>query len=268
MDAPNPKRHTDPTLGLLSKVFIVYPHNPQVYQWVRPTSLEELRYRYPESSDDDLKRIQIDEVKQREMEEKRRIEDHDKLVHDFARFLESHLIAVAYEGLLHDYPTDNYMKWFQSQMEDSDYVILIITDSFSHFLSNQPPEDKERIFVGNFLHVFVHNPSKPLLPVFLNRREDTSLLPDALRASTTYQVMASRDHPYFNVQTPQLDRLYAVLTRQNRMAPPPAPSIGTVPLIRGLQRRGEIMDLCDGNCLHQWQLRVCLSQKGPVISQR
>lgn len=231
---PNPERHTDPTHGLLSKVFIVYPHNPQVYQWVSP---EELQRRYPGCSPDELHRIQIDEARQLKLKEKENIEKQDKLVHDFAQFLESRMIAVAYEGLLHDYPTDNYMKWFQKQMKDSDYVMLIITESFCHFLSNEPPQDKERIFVGNFLHNFVHNPSKLILPVFLGRPEHSSLLPDALRASATYHVVAGEEWPFFNIQQPQLDRLYAVLTKQNRITPP-AP-IGVVP-ISGLQRRGEI----------------------------
>lgn len=238
MAEPNRERYTDPTRGLLSKVFIVYPHNPQVYQWIPPTPLEELQRRYRGFSPDELQKIQIDEVKRRKLEEKARIENHDKLVHNFAQFLESHMIAVAYEGLLHDYPTDNYMKWFQKQMKDSDYVMLIITDSFCHFLSNEPPQDKERIFVGNFLHNFVHSPSKTVLPVFLNCPEDSSLLPDALRASATYHVVASEESPFFNVQQPQLDRLYAVLTKQNRMTPP-AP-IGVVPVISGIQRRGEV----------------------------
>lgn len=233
---PNPKRYTDPTYGLLSKVFVVYPHNPQVYTWVQPTPLEDLQRRFPTLSSNDLKRKQAQERRERNARESESIKRHDELVHIFAQFLESHKIAVAYEGLLRDYPIDNYMKWFQSQMKDSDYIILIITDSFNHFLSNEPPEEKEHIFVGNFLHVFVHNPSKPILPVFLNRSVNPSCLPDALRASTTYHVVASRDPPYFSVQQPQLDSLYAVLTKQNRITPPA--SVGVVP-IRGLQRRGE-----------------------------
>lgn len=235
-EEPSPQRHTDPSLGLLSKVFIVYPHNPQVYQWVPPTPLEELQRRYPGYSPDELRKVQIAEVKKREEEERERIERHDKLVYHFAQFLESHKIAVAYEGLLLDYPTDNYMKWFQKQMKDSDYVILIITESFCHFLSNDAPPDKERIFVGNFLHSFVHDPSRHILPVFLNTPLNSALLPDALKASSTYHVVANKEIPYFNVQQPQLDCLYAVLTKQNRVAPPAA--IGVVPVV-GIQRRSK-----------------------------
>lgn len=237
---PDPERHTDPTYGLLSKVFIVYPHNPEVYQWIPPTSLEVLQRRYPEHSPDELRKCQVAELKKREVEEKERIERHDQLVHNFAQFLNSHKIAVAYEGLLHDCPTDNYMRWFQKQMKDSDYVMLIITPSFCQFLSNEPPQDKERIFVGQFLHNFVHRPSKPILPVFLNSPKCSTLLPDALKASATYHVVASRESPYFNVQQPELDRLYAVLTKQNRMLPP-SPNGGVVLIDSGIRRRSELV---------------------------
>lgn len=237
-EEPNPGRHTDPTHGLQSKVFMVYPHNPQVYQWIAPTPLEELQRRHPEYSPGELHKLQIAEQKTQQREEKERIEKHDKLVYNFAQFLESHMIAVAYEGLLHDYPTDNYMKWFQKQMQDSDYVMLIITPSFCQFLSKEPPQDKERIFVGNFLHNFVHRPNnKTILPVFLNRPKDSSLLPDALRASATYHVMASRESHYFSVQQPELDRLYAVLTKQNRIVAPSA--VGVVTIDGGLKRRSK-----------------------------
>lgn len=212
----NPQRHTDGTFGLLPKVFIVYPHNPQVYTW---NSVKELR----------------DEQSKRTREDIRR---HDELVCHFAQFLESHKIAVSYEGLLKDGFTSNYMKWFQDQIVDSDDVILIITNSFSHFLSNQPPEGKERIFTGQFLHNFVNNPKKPILPVFLNRPKELKLLPDALRSSKTYNVMATRDPPYFDVQQPELDSLFALLTKQNRVRPPP--TVPSVPIIgNSLLRRSQ-----------------------------
>lgn len=215
MAEPNPQRQIDATHGELSKVFIVYPHNPEVYKWspVREQQLEQ------------------------EKKTKEDVRLHDKLVHHFAQYLESLKITVAYEYLLRDLATPNYMKWFQDQIADSDYVILIITNSFCHFLSNQPPEGKERIFTGHFLHTFVNNPKKPILPVFLNRQRELDLLPDALRASTTYVVRASSQPPYFNVQQRELDSLYALLTKQNRVVRPP--TVSAVPVIGNslLQRR-------------------------------
>lgn len=224
----NPRRYTDPVLGLLSKVFIVYPHNPQVYQWDPP---EELRRRYPDFSPAELHRMQ-------RREEQERIRSHDQLVQWFADFLDSHMIAVAYEGLLLDCPIDSYMRWFETQMSDSDYIILIITESFRPFLNDTRP-DNEHIFTGNFLHNFVYMPSKHILPVFLNRPENLDLLPDPLRASATYRVAASRETPHFNVHQPQLDRLYAVLTKQNRLQPPPQRERAVVRITSGLQGIGK-----------------------------
>ena len=219
-----PKRYTDPTHGLLSKVFIAYPHNPQVYQWIPPPPpMEKLQQMYPGYPPDELKKMhemQVAEVTRRKKEVEVTIEQHKKLVHNFARFLDSCKIAVAYDGLLLDKPVASYMDWFQKQMEDSDYIILIITDSFCHFLSNEVPPDKEQIFVGYFMHNVVHNPGKTILPVFLNRPVNYELLPDALKACSTYHVVATRESPYFGVSQADLSRLCALLTKQNRIVPP------------------------------------------------
>ena len=206
-----PQRIIDGELGLLPKVFIVYPHNPEVYVW----------------DPDPEKRAEISKRKEEA------IRRQDKLVYDFAQYLQHLKIAVAYEGLLRDEFTLNHMKWFQKQIADSDYVILIITNSFCHFLSNQPPEGTEMIFTGQFLHNFVNNPSKPILPVFLGRRR-VELLPDALRSSKTYEIIPG-DPPCFDVNQPQFDSLYALLTRRNRIKPPP--TVDRIPVIGGLSRR-------------------------------
>lgn len=200
--------------------------------------MADLQLLYPQCSREELKQIQKEEKKRIKFEDEERIRNHDILVYRFAQFLDSCKIAVAYEGLLSDFAVTNYMKWFQEQMNDSDYIFLIITDSFCHFLSNEPPEDKERIFSGEFLHNFVNKgQKKPILPIFLNRRSDPNLLPDALRSSSTYHVAYSEHPPHFNVQQSQLDRLYALLTRQNRIQPPRQVSV--VPVVSGLQRRGK-----------------------------
>lgn len=228
-EAPNPRRYTDDRCGLLPKVFIVYPHNPQPYVWI---SLAELQSSYPHLTPEQLK----EEKKRLQQRQAQQITYHDELVHRFAQFLETNKIAVAYEGLLMDTFVGNHMKWFQDQMKDSDYIFLIITESFCRFLSNQPPDGKEKIFSGEFLHVFVHNPSKPIVPVFLGRQRKNAHLPEALRASTTYQIPYSVNPPHFSVQQPETDRLYAMLTRQNRIEAPA--QVGVVPVVSGLSRRG------------------------------
>ena len=227
---PNPQRHTDSVRGLLSKIFIVYPHNPQVYQWLPPTSTEELQAKCPQVSEDEILRMQMEEFRQRESKVKETIDNHNKLVRSFAEFLESHKIAVSYEGLLLDHPVSNYMKWFQDQMQDSDFILLVITESFRHFLNEDPPNGKEWIFSGEFLHNLIHAPKKKLLPIFLNRPVNLDLLPDALRSSSTYHIPATNCPPYFNVQQPQLDSLYAIFTKQNRIVPP-LPPANPVPIV-------------------------------------
>lgn len=236
-ELPNPTRYTDDVHGLLPKVFIVYPHNPQVYTWVAPTPIDDLQRKFPGKSDLDLRKIQVEDARKRENEREEIIRGHNELVFRFAQFLGHFKIAVAYEGLLLDHATPNKMKWFEEQMKDSDYILLIITDSFNHFLFHQPPEEKEPIFVGDFLHIVVYNSKKRLLPIFLDRPKNLDLLPSSLRSSSTYHVvMTSNRHPYFDLRQPELDSLYSFLTNQDRIQPPPAPK-GGVPIMDGLRRK-------------------------------
>ena len=197
--------------------------------------LQAFQQQFPQHSEQQLKRIQKEEQQRLKAEEKQRISYHNNLVRVFAEFLNSIKIAVAYEGCLLDQHVDSYMRWFREEMNTSDYIILIITESFCPFLSKKPPPE-EMIFQGNFLDNYVNDPPKPLLPVFLNRRKDTALLPFALKMSSSYHVVYNRDKPHFHVNQPELDRLCALLTRQDRVALPTPPA-SAVPVLSGLQRR-------------------------------
>lgn len=217
-----------------NKVFIVYPHNPHPYVWTPPTPEDELRRQYPEKNDGEISQMRVQEAIVIENEVKRQINCHNQLVDSFAKFLVKHGLDVVYEGLLQDKSTASYMRWFQEELKTSDFIVLIITDSFHHFLSNPltfPHNGEEQIFEGNFLHNLVHRPTKPLLPVFLGDSKNLDLLPDALRSSSTYQV---RTTPNFSLEESEMDSLYAVLTEQNRCElPPPGPK---VVLLKGRRR--------------------------------
>ena len=206
----------------MSKAFIIYPHNPEPYVWTSRTGKEELRRRYPEKSDDEILQMRIQEAEAIEKEEKRRINCHNELVDKFARFLMENGVTVVHEGQVRDKSVLNLMRWFQEQLKDCDYIILIITRSFHHYLSNPksvPPNGEEPFFEGEFLHNLIHKPGKPLLPVFLGGdKKDLSLLPDSLRSSSTYHV---RTTSQFSLHESEMDNLYAILTDQNRFAPRP-----------------------------------------------
>ena len=92
--------------------------------------------RYPEKSTTEIKEMLREEVELMRKNVQRKIKEHDRLVDTFAEFLKKNEVDMAYEGLLQDKSTLNYMKWFQEELYTSDFIILIITESFLSFLSN------------------------------------------------------------------------------------------------------------------------------------
>ncbi len=212
----------------MSKAFIVYPHNPEPYVWTPPTEEEELRRRFPGISDEEIQQMRVDEVSAIESEKKRRIYAHDELVHRFADFLIANGVEAVHDGQVADKSISNRMRWYQDQLKLCNFIILIITKSFSHFLSNQQTfshNGEEVIFEGEFLYNLIHFSKKPLLPVFLGgEKKDLNLLPDALRMSSTYHIKRE-----FSLSHSETSALYAVLTNQNPCAPLPPGPVVTLP---------------------------------------
>ena len=220
MAAPNPERRIFPGSGLLPKVFIVYPHNPDSYEHVDSTIDEEVIQRNPGVPLAELEERMRTHILEHERKREEKIQQHKQLVRDFAAFIHQSGVAVAYDGLLRDVGSENVMKWCQEQIEDSDYVILIVTDSFKEFLENEVPPADEHIFVGDFLYNFVHSHAKKLLPVFLNRTKDTEILPVALHMCKFYEIWTPCD-----VRTQRRDdlqSLYSLLTNQSQTQAPPS----------------------------------------------
>jgi hypothetical protein len=155
-------------------------------------------------------------------------------IHSLAVFLQQAGIAVSYDQLLLDVGSDNIMRWCQEQIEDADFVILIITNSFREFLDGDVPPEKEHLFVGNYLSNFVHNPprGKQLLPVFFDQPVNSQLIPKCLEMCRLYSVYTL---PSLALgRGDDLETLYALLTKQDRYAPP-APS-GVIKLKSRRQR--------------------------------
>ena len=166
------------------------------------------------------------EVEQKEHQE---ITRHQDEVYRFACFLQKNHIAVAYDLMLKDTPASDVLKWVEDQINDSDYVILIITPSFSTFLAKPPPPEKECIFGTGFVSRLVRYPKETkFLVVFLNREKDERLLPRALRGHTLYKIC----EPFEIGETrhDDLEDLYAVLTNQQRYTP--SEPLGVIPLTK------------------------------------
>ena len=235
---PNPQRYNHPEHGLLPKVFIVYAHNPSEYSQIAPPNIQEVLQANPQLTEDDVWRQHEDEVVRHDAQEKNGITESERMVERFALFLQESHIAVAYDLLLRDTGADNVMKWAQEQIEDSDYVILIISPSFRNFLEGKWffPFEQEPLFSGHYLYNLVNSPRDVrLLPVFLNRLKDSTLLPKALEASTTFEVFEP-----FNVHTEDLRSLYGILTKQRLNE---APKVPTIVKLKPRKNRCKYIDL-------------------------
>lgn len=227
-ELPNPERVLHPELGLLTKVFIVYAHNPERYTQIQPpgpADIEQIKQSDSSKTYDVIWQKYDQECLDHERERDEAIALHERKVFEFATFLRENSIAVSYDRLLDDKGAPNKLRWSEQQIRDSDYALLIVTPSLRPFLDRAPEEEKEFIFRGDYLYNLLHHTPHGLgiLPVFLDRCKDPALLPKAREAGTMYEVrspfeVASGERP------DDLISLYRVLTRQpGFVLPPPKP---------------------------------------------
>ena len=216
-ELPNPQRqrHPDNPAETLPKIFIAYPHKPTLYTQIAPPVVES------GASEEELSELwrQYEErVIQHERDAEAEIREHEETVKRFADFLQQSSIAVAYDLLVRDTGVGNITRWCQAQMEDSDYVILLVTPSFCSFLKGEGPQEKEPLFSSDYLYNLIHFPPQTLqiIPIFLCRPKNLSLLPKALVASSVYEVWENYRPPFDG----DLEALYCRLTKQNRYEPP------------------------------------------------
>ena len=239
---PNPQRMRDENGCFLPKVFIAYPHNPSLYTEVA-SDIESYRQWYPGQPDHILQQTIDEVVQQHKIQQRDRIKQQEAKVYHLATFLQQACIAVAYDLLLSDVGAENIMRWCQEQIEDSDAVILIVTQSFNEFLNGEVPLESEQLFAGNYFSNFIHNPrEKKLLPVFIDQPVDTRLIPRCLEMCKLYSITTPFGLCRGDVD---LDALYALLTRQDRFAPPaPLPGAGPIKVNTNRRPRSKIIIKC------------------------
>lgn len=208
----DPKCKEDDVYGRVKKLFIAYVQNPDQYEIYHPPVPPERLM-----ADMDLLTKYLKERAAHETIQKMKIERHRSAVRRLAQYLTSCGVSVAYDQCWEGTQLDNRLKHYEAQIRDSDYVLLVITPSFTHYLANEAP-DEEILFVDNFLYnmTTVAQPEGTrFIPVFLNREKDISLVPMSLVSSTMYVIREPLD-----VYRGDLYSLYALLTNQNVMERP------------------------------------------------
>ena len=185
------------------RVFILSPCNPNEYTSISPPA--EL-LEHPER--EDILTKYTEEVQKNKARMDKEIAKHQKEILNFAAHLERRGITVTGVHQLNDMAVSNVIQWADRQIKKSDFVILVITPSFSKFLDSPPPPEDEIIFgaTGGYVSCLLHNPQGVrFLCVFLDQPKDMTCLPTTLRGQTLYEPLASKE---------QLKQFCVVLTTQ------------------------------------------------------
>ena len=208
----DPKR--DPEHPSVAKVTIIYARNPEDYCLpAPPMHPDELEL--PEHEEERVR--YLEEVGRAKLALKDGIRQHHALVKSLADFLCKYNVPVAHEQLTRDQGVDNLLKWVQKQVDDSDFVILVITPSLNVFLLERPPPEDEPLFVGDYLYNLINNRPphlKGVLPVFINQVREHDIFPKSLEASTSYEIHQPFELDGSRQRSDDLHELYAVLTGQ------------------------------------------------------
>jgi hypothetical protein len=168
------------------KVTIVYAQNPGEYKQIHPppgplTASQEAAYQ--------------EEMFQNEAKRERIIASHKRQVAEIAHFLEGLGIEAVYEGQLDDKHVPSKLQWLQQNVEDSDYVVLVITPSLNTLLNEEKPPEGEMFFRGQYLHNLIsgqvdstHKKPVAIVCVFLNRPKCRKEIPPSLVTGPMYEL--------------------------------------------------------------------------------
>ena len=186
-----------------SQVFILSPCNPNEYTHIMPPpELQE----HPER--EDILTKYNEERQENKARMDREIAKHQKEILNFVAHLEKRGITVTGVHQLVDNPVSNVIQWADQHIKKSDFVILVITPSFSTFLDSPPPPEDEIIFgaTGGYVSRLLHHPPQGVrfLCVFLDHPKNMDLIPTTLLGQPLYEPLAGAK---------QLEQFCTVLTK-------------------------------------------------------
>jgi hypothetical protein len=176
---------TTPNTSRKKKVLLIYPKNPGEYEQIKP----------PDNMTAAQKEAYEREVIDHEGDQEKRIKLHEERVERFARFLQSLDIAVAYEKQLDDQHIRSKLTWLEENVDNSDFVVLVITPSLNQLLKKEDIPEKETFFKGetlsNMIHGYVNKSDGSRIKfvgVFLNTPPCQKHIPLGIAASNSYEV--------------------------------------------------------------------------------
>ena len=150
--------------------------------------------------------------------------DHLRTLHrahalSLADYLKRHGIDCEIDQYREDDPPDNWPQWMERQIEHSDYVLMVCTPSYFHYVTTQGGEkgDPEKglgsRFEGRIIYGYLskYPASSKFIPIFFGSRQ-SEYIPSVVAESASYQILFPLD-----MKMPEqrdLRRLYEKLTGQ------------------------------------------------------
>lgn len=215
-----PRSIDHPQFGRIKKVFLAYIQNPEVYESYKPPySVEQLL------SDLSLQERVKEEIAYHNENQRSRKKEHTDLVKEFAEYLRENGVSVAYDGYFELENVECTHQFYEQQIRDSDFVLLVITPSLKYYLQNDPPveEPMAPLFQSkamvNLMTVQIP-PGTHFVPIFLNRERDINLVPINLASASMYTICKP-----FDITKGDLYNLYSLFTNQTMAPPEPGPPI-------------------------------------------
>lgn len=169
-----------------SKVTVIYPQNPDLYEQIKPPDC---------TLTAPIKRAYEQEVVEKERETDKKIHKHREQVRNLVSFMQSKGIEVAYDQQLDDDHVPCLPQWLHKKVLISDLVVLVITPSFVPLLNQETVPEKEVLFKGKYLYNLTsgqlkNKDKKPvdIVCVFLNRSKREEQIPPALVSGSKYEL--------------------------------------------------------------------------------
>lgn len=214
----DPKSPMNPEFGRIKKVFVAYVHNPDEYEAYVPPCRPEVLL------DPNILRTVFQEKQEHENRQRSKIQRHTETVHRLAKYLTAVGVPVVYDEYWTGKHVTNQLQQFERQIADSDYVLLVITPSMNHYLTNVAPVNEEILFTDNFLFNLMtvkKPPGTEFIPVFVNSPKDVHLIPTSLASAMSYVLMEP-----FDCHNGDFSDLYRLIT--NQRTEPSIPFSGVV----------------------------------------
>lgn len=136
-------------------------------------------------------------------------------VHRFTNYLRLQGIEADVDIYHYDNPPPNWAAWRDSTIAESDFVVLVLSRNLYDIVTSRHSSDQA---LQNCVISLGRDKAEQLLPVYLNRPVDESLVPLCLKGGSLYPITLNTAGI---VSDRHFTAMYAKMTKQRIFDPPP-----------------------------------------------